>query len=764
MNIAVTDGIQLMPPAFEAGLGDWSRGDGRPGDPVYVNGIDAALVSDDGDFGPCIEIEKTETVQKLRWTGQTPILPGTYLRISARVKVVGGNRPSVRMACFAADGGGNPVASAVTTGPAIYLENFNRVYDVTAILGTGGRAGVDMPLGTATAYAHVGLDITGDNGGFIRVESIRVEDATGVFARKLIDSVDVKDFGAVGDGIADDTAAFAAADQEATESGRRLLISDGLYRIDGNLTLDADARFEGRIAAASIGRLAFTRGYDFARYLDAFEDEQVALEKALAALYNFTDHESLDLGGRRIQLTRPIDVAAIVGNKTTFGNRRAIRNGQLEPVPGPAWDSAIVTATASYSSSQSRTLSGIANAAAIAPGSLVQGQGVGREVYATAVDPVAGTVTLSQPLWGAPASQSYTFTRFRYLLDYSGFESINRQIFENIEFLCGREASAILLAQDGIAWHFDHCWFVRPKDRGITSFAGGCNGLTVETCQFISGETDLDVGQRSTVALNTNSNDMKIRNNRAVQFRHFAVMAGGGHLILGNHWWQGDGVAVNAERSAGLLLTQPNLKTTITGNYCDNAWIEISNEHDATPGSGLPFGNVTITGNIFTASDIPFWFTYIRLAPHAAGRPIDGIAVIGNAFKTIGGDTILRVDGVDTARGTIDHTQTRDVTFIGNSYESVAIRTEAPLRLRHQQTSEAAAWTVATGGRLPFEGRARWVGAITAEGQIRDGSQTVHALPWWEGEIGSDGSSVRLHWPSGVSGAVAVEIRTDRPL
>ena len=36
-------------------------------------------------------------------------------------------------------------------------------------------------------------------------------------------------------------------------------------------------------------------------------------------------------------------------------------------------------------------------------------------------------------------------------------------------------------------------------------------------------------------------------------------------------------------RLAGLVLTKPNVKSVITGNYIDNTFIEWTNEHDAEP-------------------------------------------------------------------------------------------------------------------------------------------------------------------------------------
>ena len=124
---------------------------------------------------------------------------------------------------------------------------------------------------------------------------------------------------------------------------------------------------------------------------------------------------------------------------------------------------------------------------------------------------------------------------------------------------------------------FTDCDFDRPKDRGITSIGRGCQGLTVDRCQFASSQMTLRAQDRTVIAFNTNNNDAKIRNNRAVLWAHFGVMGGTGHIITGNHFFAGDDEAQGV-RQAGLVLTDVNLKTTITGNYIDNCFIEMSNE------------------------------------------------------------------------------------------------------------------------------------------------------------------------------------------
>ena len=510
-------------------------------------------------------------------------------------------------------------------------------------------------------------------------------------------------------------------------------------------------------------RLQLTHNFDLPTYVDAFGDETLAFKKALQALFNFTDHESLDMGGMRIQLDEPIDVHAAVGNKDSFANRRVLRNGQLEVNAGPAWNSEAFTSTASYSSSDDLVLSSVVNVASVPVGSLVTGAGVGREVYVTDKDDALGKITLSQPLHSAPGSQTYTFIRFKYLLDFSGFSSVQRFQIEGVEFGCFGDASGIMLPKDGIAWHVRDCWFTKPRDRGITSIGKGCNGMSLHDNEFLSNEYNTLVQYRSTIAFNTNSNDIKIRNNRAVRFLHFGVLNGGGHIISGNHFWQGDG-SVDGERSAGIILTQKSCKTTMSANYIDNAWIELNNEHDVkanATASTRAFGTLSLTGNIFTAGDTPTWFTYIRLAPYGTGHTIDGVSVVGNTFKTIGSGVITRIEGVDTSEGSFDHSATKAVTFAGNSFDEVVERTETPAMVRVSQGGAATSWSVDLSAKLPFGGQALGVDAVMPQGDILDAGNVVQFVTPSAQLAGNN--NVSINWPIAVSGTVHMTARVDLP-
>jgi len=123
MNMAITDGLALMPPPFSAGLNQWSREDGTPGTATWAGQANAALVPSDQDFGGCLEMQKTESTQRLRYMGETPIRPGLYLRVSARIKAVAGSLPGVRIAAYAARANGSavsvPVTAAATAMPGL---------------------------------------------------------------------------------------------------------------------------------------------------------------------------------------------------------------------------------------------------------------------------------------------------------------------------------------------------------------------------------------------------------------------------------------------------------------------------------------------------------------------------------------------------------------------------------------------------------------------------------------------------------------------
>lgn len=761
MNKVITDGLVLMPPAFSQGLNLWSREDGLTGQGSWAGQSNAAYVPADADFAGCIEVQKTASTTKLRCFQDIPFMPGLYLQVTVRVKAVSGAFPSVRIAAWAGNASGGNVTTAQQTGPSVALTSYGQVVTLRAIIGSGNRAGVDMVWGTAPVSAHIGLDLTGSNGGIVRIDDIVVEDVTSVFHTQMMDWVDVRDYGALGNGVADDRAAFEAAD--AAAAGRTVVVSRGTFRIATHLTLENPVRFEGGLIMPDNIRLLCKRNFDLDTYTAALGSELAGFRKALQALFYNPDHVALDLSGRRVDLNAPLNVAAIAG-MTSFAQRRVITNGQLNANNATAWNTVAVSSVATYATSNPLRLTGVANVSTVPVGARVSGTGVGREVYVVSKDVGAGTVTLSQGLWGAAGTRTFTFERYAYMLDFSGFTSLSKFEVTDIEFQCNGYASAIMLAPSGDTFRVSDCVFTKPMDRGITSIGSGCQGIFVDQCQFISDEVSVPVPDRTTIALNVNANDPKIRNNRVMRFAHFAVLAGTGNMLIGNHFFLGDGQSQGTRR-AGVIFTTPNLKSLMTGNYIDNSFIELSNEHAANPAytEGYSFGGLTVTGNIFTCNDVGAWFRWIVISPKGAGHFINGLIVTDNAFRTV--NTLIdRVEAVDTTTASLVPGSFRNLIFESNTFNGVNQLTISPVTIAHAQNTVASTWVVNAQNYLPFSGRARNVQSVVTHGAITNSAEAVqYVMPYVQTEQ-SGGGAVNLRWPSQVKGRAQVTIRCDNPI
>ncbi len=84
-----------------------------------------------------------------------------------------------------------------------------------------------MVWGARPTFGHFGFDITGPTGAVLRVDDVTIEDVSHLFQRDALNIVDVRDYGAIGDGVTDNVDAFIAADQAA--NGRRLVVPAGDY-------------------------------------------------------------------------------------------------------------------------------------------------------------------------------------------------------------------------------------------------------------------------------------------------------------------------------------------------------------------------------------------------------------------------------------------------------------------------------------------------------------------------------------------------------
>ncbi len=760
MNKAITDGLVLTPPEFATGLDVWSSGNGTPGSATYLNATNAAFVPADQDFGGCLELQKTAATQQLRYMGDTPLQPGCYLQIRARVKAISGNLPSVRIAAWAGDASNAHVPGVIEVGPTTTLTTYGDIVEVSAIVGSGARGGVDMVWGTQAIFGHFGLDLTGATGGIVRIDDIRIDDITEAFLRTMLNMVDVRDYGAIGDGVTDDSAAFEAADVAA--SGRTVLISDGTFYLGNSVSFNSQVDFQGTVSMPDDKMLLLLKNYDLPTYVDAFGNEELAFRKAFQALINNVDHESLDMGGLKITVTGPIDMAAAVPGQTSYATRRVIRNGQFRASTGAAWDNVTVTSQASYDTANTRTLSNVTNIANVPVGALVEGVGVGREIYVRSKNDATQEITLNAPLYDAAGTQVFTFTKFRYMLDFSGFSQLSKFAMQDIEFQCNGECSAIMLAPSGLIFSLTDCFISRPRNRGITSIGGGCQGMLIDRCQFLSDEDPLNVPDRISIGLNGNANDIKIRNCRATKFKHFALLAGSNSMVIGNHFFQGDSLP-SGVRSAGLIIANDHTSTSFVGNYVDNCFIEWTNEQDATPDftNGYSFSAFSINDNVFLSGDVAPWFTYIVVKPHGVGHFLNGVMITGNKFRSVNG-TIDRVESVDTSFADLDFSRSKNVDFSGNSFNAITTQVSNPLRVKHAEASDLQTWTIPTNGQLPFGARARNVDALIASGKLKNASSVTNfSMPYVKTQQGANKDEVVLGWDEPVHGEVVVTIRID---
>lgn len=537
MNKAVTDGAQLMPPAFAQAPRAFALGDGTPGPGPQKDHI--RIVPEDPDFGSCLELVKSEPTQSLRYSGETPLLPGCYLRVSARVKAVSGPLPSVRIAGFAGGAWGHAVAGAQTKGPGVSLTEYGAVVEVSAIVGAGARGGVDMVWGAAALFGHFGLDLTGPGGAVVRIENLVIEDVTSAFLRDMIAVVDVRDYGAVGDGETDDSGAFIAANTRA--EGRSILVSRGRYYLGSDVRLDAPVVFEGTVRMPQRSVLLLCRNLDLASYGAAFGDAATGLGKGIQALISAPDQHRFDMGGGTVMLEAPLVVPEVV--QAPGQARKTLCNGVIRAQASPHWATEMVVCQARYDPADPLVLTGLRDLDQIAPGALVQGSGVPGDIYVSGRDVAAGSLSLSAPLDGVTGAHEFTFTRFRYLLDFSGLTALHRLALCDVQLLCDGQASGIMMALEGAHFTLRDSVIRDVRDRGLTSAGTGCAGLVLERCGFNNEGGSLPV---SGLGFNARSLGVRVVNCHGQGVETFGRISGAHAFVTGTHVqlpsgaWQAD--------------------------------------------------------------------------------------------------------------------------------------------------------------------------------------------------------------------------------
>ncbi|HAR50592.1 MAG TPA: hypothetical protein DCS45_01785, partial [Roseovarius nubinhibens] len=254
----------------------------------------------------------------------------------------------------------------------------------------------------------------------------------------------------------------------------------------------------------------------------------------------------------------------------------------------------------------------------------------------------------------------------------------------------------------------------------------------------------------------------KLRDNRASYFRHFALLAGSSNIVTSNHWFQGD-TSNDGGRTAGLILTRTNSRSTVTSNYIDNCFVEWVNEHDSAPDydSEFSFSALNLSDNVFLAGNVAPWFTFLVIKPHGAGHYLNGLNINNNSFRIIGG-SIAQVEHVDTSFADFDYNRMKGVNFTSNTYNNIEKRSESPFSYEFSRAGVSNDWSISLADHLPFEGWAQAVESVVAMGPLTNGAgQEVFAAPYVHAKQGASQNEIRLRWPEPVQGTVILRARMD---
>ena len=474
-----------------------------------------------------------------------------------------------------------------------------------------------------------------------------------------------------------------------------------------------------------------------------------ALAAAFKDFFSSNGSATLDLEGLTLNLNRPMDVAAAAGRKKSSAFQR-ITNGII--TASADMPNKVVTKQGQFKA-QAKTIT-LADTKDIVRGMHIAGPGLARETYVTAVNS-ATEITINTYAISAQRNQQYTFTKFSYILDFSGFDQLSRLNIDHVNFLLKGMASGIMLGTDGIGNHIENNWFVDPKNRGITDFNTGARGISINSNEMTTTAEAYQNPERYPVAITISHNDSKIRSNRIAQFRHSIVIHGGGALIIGNHWWQG--AADTIPRTAGLIFTGRRVKGLVDGNYIDNCWIELSNESAAA--NTTPIGRISIVGNHFTNAwrhaDVAK-FSWIRIAPYTVNAPVAGILVSGNTFISLK-TFALRAESVDNTNGSIDLTKLEDVYFTNNTWEKVLNKTFNPITAIKEvpKGSETATFNFQTENQVPFGAQINSVTGVGLNNMLLPNGKEAF-LPYnsYPGSMLPDKRTMQVRFPTPCSGTV----------
>ena len=355
------------------------------------------------------------------------------------------------------------------------------------------RTGVDM-VWNGVSYGHLGIDLTGASGGLVRLDDIDHRRRDQLFyprhdvarrrarLRRKGRRVYRRQCGVRGGRCRGERADGFGVPKGTYKSGPR-----------------RDHRKQGKVrghghAVRTSKRFILQKGYNLRELSQRVRRrDDMAFKKAFQAL--------AQLCGPRVAGSMRAPHFAVRASSTCRPRTPrapvlrpgvSFETGSSRRKARPVGHTSTTTSQGTYSTSNPTRLSNVVNVANVQVGSLVTGTGVGRDVYVSGINIGAKIVYISAPLYDAAGTQNFTFKRFKYLLDFSGFQSLSQFVLDDIEFQGNGFASGVMLASD-VALHSTSgiAFLPNPKDRGLTSIGTGCQGMMVDRCQFNSNETAL---------------------------------------------------------------------------------------------------------------------------------------------------------------------------------------------------------------------------------------------------------------------------------
>ena len=392
---------------------------------------------------------------------------------------------------------------------------------------------------------------------------------------RFSDTINVKDFGAVGDGVADDTAAIQAALTSASVTDT-VLIPNGIFKVTSNLVANCPVVFDGVMSIVS-PIVTFKLNAqpivldDYRKiYMGINWNEWdvpgggIALQRAVEQLFGQFRYHTIHGGGRQMRLDFEINISNF---SASYGMYKYI--------------------TDMYIVLQNDGTFGIRNS-------------------------TTGVIT--------PSTTAYAFD-----VDApTTASSIFGIIFDKIRINCRKAGNGILFNfennQESIIQNTN---ITNPYNSGIKTIG---THIQINTCRITGGEFSTYDDERIVTGIEIGGSDSEITNTTVQYCKTCVLVKQPSCLISNSHFFN----ASSDNRAPVLHVTNDHSDLRATGCYFDNGPIWIDNSVGQFIGAGrISFQNCLYTYTKISHGDRSF----ISVRPNEAGAVFRGILVSGCQFR-----------------------------------------------------------------------------------------------------------------------------------